>query len=66
MMMDLAGLMNTAGRKNACGSKTLSANLTKKDGTEGENMKGNYSIISHINLEKTSWLCWQNILYTDI
>lgn len=29
-------------------------NLTENDGTEGEDMKGNYTIISNINLEKTS------------
>lgn len=49
-------------RENACGSKTLSANLTKKDGTEGENMKANYTINCHINWEIISPSCWRNIL----
>lgn len=32
----------------------FSANLTKEDGTEGENINGSYTISCHINWEKTS------------
>ena len=57
MMAELAWLMNG----KACGSKTLSTELTKTVGTEGRLREGNDTINCHINLGKTTRPCQQEI-----